>query len=798
MDWLAGIRVLDATTGVAGAYASKLFVDAGAEVIKVEPPEGEPMRRWSSTGSLTSEGDAPLFRFLHAGKRSVVAEWRREAIEPLLGGADLLVEDATIEGLEPAALRRAHPALVVLSITPWGREGPQAARPATEFVLQAESGSIASRGAPGAEPFQAGGRVVEWLAGPFAAVPALAAVQAARRGGGGRWIDFSLLEVACYGASNFGDLFFSLAAEAFGLDAPPGRGQSLETPSIEPTLDGFVGFCTNSHQQFSDFLLMIERPDLREDEALFRVPTRMARIDEWSKIVRAWTTRHTTAEVIEAASLLRIPVAPVCNGETVLEHEHLKARGVFVRDATDGFTHPRPPYAIGGVRPRTGRPSPKLGECDARELEAPARAGEGDRAAPAEPGLPLEGLRVVDMTAWWAGPSATHMLATLGADVVHVEAVQRLDGMRTTGGMMRGRADAWWEYSAFFLAANANKRGLTLNLTDPRGVDLARRLIADADAVVENFTPRVLEGFGLDWETLHADSPSTIMVRMPAFGLDGPWREHTGFAQTMEQLSGMAWVTGHADDQPRIQRGPCDPLAGMHAAWALLVALAERERTGEGRLVEVTMVEGALNAAAEQVIEWTAHGRLLERQGNRSPEAAPQGLYPAAGSTPGDEAWVAISVATDAQWRALCELIGRDDWAGDDALASLEARRAAHDDIDVVLREWVAGRDLEAALEALAETGVPAGRVVDSRRASRQPQIAARRFFEEIEHPVVGTHATPTVPFRLDGVDRWLRRPAPTVGQHAREVLSERLGLDAAELDALEADAVIGTRPVDS
>ncbi len=793
MDWLAGMRVLDATTGIAGAYATKLFVDAGAEVVKLELPAGDPMRRWSATGSLTAEGDAPLFRFLHAGKRSVASADRRGAVERGAGAFDLLVEDATIEGLDLEGLRRAQPRLVVLSITPWGRSGPHAHRPATEFVLQAESGSIASRGAPGAEPFQAGGRVVEWLAGPFAAVPALAAVRAARAGAPGRWIDFSLLEVACYGASNFGDLFFSLAAEAFGLSEPPGRGQSLETPSIEPTRDGYVGFCTNSHQQFSDFLLMIERPDLREDAALFQVPTRMARIDEWSAIVRAWTSRHTTSEVIDAASLLRIPVAPVCNGETVLDHAHLQARGVFVRDATDAFTHPRPPYAIGGVRPRTGRPAPALGELDGDPWMQPSRPAEPRPTGRA--GLPLEGLRVVDMTAWWAGPSATHMLATLGADVVHVEAVQRIDGMRTTGGMMRGRADAWWEYSAFFLAANANKRGITLNLTDARGVRLARQLIADADAVVENFTPRVLEGFGLDWDTLHADSRSTIMVRMPAFGLDGPWRDHTGFAQTMEQLSGMAWVTGHADDQPRIQRGPCDPLAGMHAAWALLVALGERERTGVGQLVEVTMVEGALNAAAEQVIEWTAHGRRLERQGNRSPEAAPQGLYAAAGSRPGEEDWLAISVATNAQWRALCTVLGRADWEADAALATLEGRRTVHDALDAGLRAWAAQTPLGVALERLGAAGVPVGRVVDARRASRQPQIAARGFFEEIDHPVVGTHATPTVPFRLDGVERWIRRPAPTVGQHAREVLAERLGLSAAELDALEADAVIGTAP---
>jgi crotonobetainyl-CoA:carnitine CoA-transferase CaiB-like acyl-CoA transferase len=555
-----------------------------------------------------------------------------------------------------------------------------------------------------------------------------------------------------------------------------------------------------------------------EDPGLFAVAQRMARFEEWEAIVHAHTRDHSTADLIERASALRIPVAPVCNGRSVLAHPHLKARGVFVRDAFDAFTHPRAPYAIAGVRPPMGRVAPRLGELAWSALGRGARgaAPESEPASriafDAEPAfepastpardaktgsgpLPLEGLRVLDLTAWWAGPSATHMLATLGADVVHVEATQRLDGMRMTGGMLKGRAPRWWEYSAFFLAANANKRGITLNLTDPEGVALARRLIADADAVVENFTPRVLDGFGLGWDVIHADDPSTILVRMPAFGLDGPWREHTGFAQTMEQLSGMAWVTGHADDQPRIQRGPCDPLAGMHAAWALLVALAEREVTGRGSLVEVTMVEGALNAAAEQVIEWTAHGRLLEREGNRAPEAAPQGLYAAAGSTPGDEDWLALSVERDAQWQALCAVIGREDWRGDAGLSTRAGRRARHDEIDVGLRAWARTRSAETAVEDLTGAGVPAGRVVDGRRASRQPQIAARGFFEPVEHPVVGRHATPTVPFRFDGVDRWVRRPAPTVGQHGREILRERLGLDEDELDRLEARAVIGEAP---
>ena len=181
--------------------------------------------------------------------------------------------------------------------------------------------------------------------------------------------------------------------------------------------------------------------------------------------------------------------------------------------------------------------------------------------------------------------------------------------MRTAGGMFFGR-DQWWEYSAFFLSANTNKYDVTLTLDTPKGRELALELVKKADIVIENFTPRVIEAFDLDWPVVHEANPNAILVRMPAFGLDGPWRDRPGFAQTMEQITGLAWVTSHADDQPRIQRGPCDPNGGLHAVFAALVALERRERTGEGCLVEAPMFEAAINVGAEPAIEWSANGVL--------------------------------------------------------------------------------------------------------------------------------------------------------------------------------------------
>ncbi|HEY8120320.1 MAG TPA: CoA transferase [Myxococcota bacterium] len=776
MHGLSGIRVVDFSTGIAGPYCTKLFVDAGAEVVLVEPRGAAALR-------------TPLFRFLHASKRSVTGAPGDAHVAELIAGAELVVEAFGVGApLDRAALLARDPGLVLCSISPFGLTGPYANRPATEFTIQAECGSISVRGRPGQEPYQAGGRVTEWFGGVMAAVGAGAAVRRARASGHGEHVDVSLQEAMALATTTYADLSWSL----MGRGKPPFAGQSVETPSIEPSADGFVGFNTNTAQQFSDFLLMIERPELRETGEFNTVAQRLARLPEWEAIVHAWTRRHTTAEIIERAALLRIPVSPVCNGETVLAHEQLRARAIYREDPSGGFQRPCPPYKLNGARPPEPSAAPRPGEHDGR-LAPRARRDAAPRGARA---LPLAGLRVVDATTWWAGPTAGHLLATLGADTIHLESIQKMDGGRAVGFIFANGRESPWEFSTFSLSANTNKRGLTLNLGDARGREALRRLIARADVVLENFSPRVMESFGVDWEFVRAANPRAIYVRMPAFGLDGPWRERVGFAQTMEQMSGLAWVTGRAEDQPRIQRGPCDPLAGAHAAFATLVALAEREATGRGVFVESAMIESALNAAAEQVIAWTARGELQQRDGNRSPLAAPQGLYPCAGhdalTTP---RWLALSVETDAQWRALLGVTESATWTPSSRDAALAARRAAQDAIDAALRPWFAARELEDCVARLVAAGVPAAAVQDARFLSDHAQFTARGFCERIAHPVVGDPPLMTVPFRYASVARWLRRAAPTLGQHNHELLAE-LGYGAGEIAAFEAGKLIGTRPI--
>jgi crotonobetainyl-CoA:carnitine CoA-transferase CaiB-like acyl-CoA transferase len=617
---LEGLEVVDCSRRIAGAYCSHLFADAGARVLLVEGSGGHPLRTWTATGADLGGRDGALFRFLAAGCQSTVTTDGLPSDE-VLAAAHLLVETGEVD---VAAVRARHPHLVVVSITPYGRTGPYADRPAAELTIQAESGSIAYRGLPNGVPYQAGGRVTEWLSGVYAAVGALGALGPAG-GGAGDHVDVSMLEMLAMAASTYADLMHSLMGRP-PTERPP---RSTELPSIEPTLDGWVGFNTNSRQQFMDVLVQIERPDLLEDAELAGFGGRAARMDEWNAIVRAWTRRHTTAEIVEQAAALRIPVAPVNDANGVLAHEHFRARGCFQRSADGDFEAPRRPFLLDGRPPPAPRPAPRLGEHD-RTSPAVARPPFA---------LPLQGLRVMDFTAWWAGPSATWLLGCLGADVIHVESIQKPDGIRLAGAAA-GMVEGWWERSAIYLASNSDKRGLTLNLADADGLRLAEQLIAGADVIVENFSARVFDNFGLTWDRIRELNPRAVFVRMPAFGLDGPWRDHVGFAQTMEQITGLAWVTGHRDDQPRIMRGPCDPLAGGHGAWAILVALAERTRTGTGHFLECPMVEGALNAASESIVEASAYGGVLQRDGNHSWWARPQDLYRTAD---GPEAYLAAA-----------------------------------------------------------------------------------------------------------------------------------------------------------
>lgn len=269
---------------------------------------------------------------------------------------------------------------------------------------------------------------------------------------------------------------------------------------------------------------------------------------------------------------------------------------------------------------------------------------------------------------------------------------------------------------------------------------------------------------------------------MPGFGLDGPWRDRVGFAMTMEQLAGLAWITGYPDGLPTAPRGACDPLAGVHAAFLTVAALEHRGRTGLGQLVEVPMIDVVLNASALQVIERDVAGITLTRRGNRGHEFAVQNVYACAG----EEQWIAVSVRHNDDWQALKTVLGQPNWA-----AALDYSTESADTIDTHLAQCFAGRPLNETVETLLAAGIPAAPVVQPPDVIDNPALRARGFFQTVEHPLCGPLPYPRPPMTGD----FVRSPAPLLGQHNGEILGGAMGLNAQELERLESEAVIGTWP---
>jgi crotonobetainyl-CoA:carnitine CoA-transferase CaiB-like acyl-CoA transferase len=773
---LSDIRVVDTSTGIAGAYCTKLLADAGAQVVKVEGDLGDPLRRRATGKELPAGETGALFQYLHAGKRSLVGQVGDAALRSVLAGADLVVEDG-LDGESMLRLQSEFPDLLVVSLSWFGRSGPWSERPANEFTVQAACGSLKSRGTPDRAPLAAGGQLGEWIAGGYAGTIALAALRAPTWS---RHLDISIFECMCLTMGGHLDL-----AAQMGQPRLP---RYVELPSVEETKDGVVGFCTITRQQFSDFLALIGHPELIDDDHLATYAGRQERAAMFHQMVREWSATQTTDDILDMASAMRIPVAPIGRPSTVPSLEHFVARGVFCAQPGTSFMRPRPPYRFNGEWLSEPRPAPALGELGQR-----APWGERSVVEPAPPaGLPLQGIRVVDLTAFWAGPSGTHLLAALGAEVIKVESVRRPDGMRFSTTRSPQQSEQWWEWSPIFQWMNVNKRGVTLDITTEAGRAILLKLAQSSDVLIENFSPRVLEQCGLTWESIHEANPQLTMVRMPAFGLTGPWRDRPGFAQTMEQMTGMAWITGYPERPPIVPKGPCDPTAGIHAAFAVLAGLRASAQGGVGVFVEVPMVETALNIAAEAAIEFSAYGVEASRNGNHSARVSPQGTYPCRG----DDEWVALSIESDAQWECFAALVGEPHLQTPALLVEAERRRQA-DGLDYHIAEWTRTRTASAVEEALWLAGIPAARVVSPYDLRENPQLAHRRFFESLQHPVLGDLHLMTLPFPRPDGQGWIRTPAPMLGQDNWAVLSQS-GIDQADFEVLRQSDVIGDRIVTS
>jgi crotonobetainyl-CoA:carnitine CoA-transferase CaiB-like acyl-CoA transferase len=788
MSASSGVRVLELTGGLAGAYAGKLLRDAGLEVSVGEGPGGHPLRRRFPACVARQEVRAGLlFEHLTEGadfKEVPSGPWPVGGVEALLDGFDAVMCSPAPEGfadpaLTPQALRSVRPDLVVVSISPFGLEGPWRDRPATEFTLQAMSGGLAARGPEGRPPVAVGGQHGDWVTGTFAAVGTLASLH--RRDvaadGRGELVDVSALE-ALATTQSWNPLTYE---GVFGHRWYGGGRYPLTPGDIEPTADGLVGFSlVNSVQHWHDFCAMIGQPDWVEDPVLDTATSRRTRVADLLPVIRGWTSQRTTEDIVELASMFRLPVAPLGNGRTLPTIEPFASMGTYQPDTTGTFLRPAPAFCVhdqGRKRSPTRTKSP---------------GGRVPASVSRTEALPFAGVRILDFTAYWAGPSATHLFAMLGAEVIHIESPRRPDGARNQT-PRTADTDGWWEWCPAFLGTNSDKLGVALDMGSAEGRELARELVAVSDVVVENFSPRVFESWNLGFEELRQLRPDLVMARMPAFELAGPWRDRTGFAMTMEQLSGMAWITGYPDLPPNAPNGPCDPLAGAHASLAIMAGLAERDRTGEAVFLEIPMISMAVNIAAEQVVEYSGNGVLLNRMGNRSPHIAPQNLY-ASIDDPDTPVYVALSVDTDERWMALRGAIGNPAWAHDVLLDSVTGRWDAHDQIDQYLAQWFAERTASEAERILLAVGVPCATVVDTSQISVNPQLRARGFIEELTDPVTGRQEYSGYPARFEhGPAKLHREPAPTLGRDNEYVVRSVLGHSREEYERYLALGILAT-----
>jgi crotonobetainyl-CoA:carnitine CoA-transferase CaiB-like acyl-CoA transferase len=400
----------------------------------------------------------------------------------------------------------------------------------------------------------------------------------------------------------------------------------------------------------------------------------------------------------------------------------------------------------------------------------------------------LAGIRIIDLSMGWAGPLAARQLADMGADVIKVESCERFDWWRSWEATQAWIDDDGAEKSTAFNTVNRNKRNVTLDLEDDEGRDLLLRLVAGANAVVENFSGSVLPKLRLGYDVFKAVNPAIILLSMPAFGSTGPWAGFRAYGSTVEQSSGLPHLTGRTGDPPTMQHVALgDAVGGLNGSAALLTALRHQSRTGEGQYVDLSQVEGLFPMAAHGILEYAATGSAPVRLGSRHREYAPHGVYPCAG----DDDWIVIQVRDDAEWQALKRVSG-------DALAGfgdVADRHARQDDLDARLGAWTADQDANELMFRLQQARVPAAATHRNGDLLEDPHLAARGFWQWRDRAVVGSQPNPSPAYRIGAKPFPVVAPAPTLGQHNDEVLGDLLGVSKDDLARLRRTGIIGEKP---
>ena len=810
---LSEVTVLDLSDNVAGAYCGRLLAGFGADVIKVEPPRlGDSAR---TVGPFPKDVPHPeksgLFLHLNAGKRSLALDWEtqegRETLKRLASKANVLIETrppgfmASL-GLGFDALEEVNPALVVASITPFGQTGPYRNHKATDFGVFAMSGRMYVHGLPDRAPLPYAHDVVWYQVGATAAAATLGALFVRSLQGVGQQVDVSALE-SLIGNVDSRCLFY----EYTGVKTSRERWPGGIPQGAYPCQDGYVVMGVGYDLYFRRLCDAMGRPDIAEDTRFAASEARSRNSEEFDALFIEWLMQHTKREIFALCQAHKVMCAPVLSFGELMEDPQLKARGYFTlteHPEVDEMPELGAPVKMSETPWRGGRPAPLLGQhteeilqdfLDIRDRKVGGSRDRGGEVVSREVPPPLDGFLIVDMTEVWAGPMTGSMLGDLGATVIKLESFPRPSLTRLKGqavGYSGNDADAPrpWDRAALHNMANRNKLGITLNLKDPRGMALFEKLMGKADALITSFTAGTAARLGVDYASTVEMNPNIVMLGMSGWGEEGPYRGYAALGSALDGFTGHHAMRGYLDTDdsttPLIQH--TDATASVTAVFAILAALYYRERTGRGQWIDMSQVETFLHHLGGPFMDFAMNGRNPQRWGSRHPRHAPYGCYRCLG----EDQWLVINVTSEEEWRAFCAVTGNEEWLRDSRFADEEHRRSNADELDEAIEGWTRQRNKMRAMEILQAAGVPAQAVFDDVDLYRDPHLAARGFFQEMNHAVAGAHRYPGFLWNLTAFKQPAPIPPNTLGEHNDYVYGQLLGLSAKEIDGLRSDGIIG------
>ncbi|MEM7080317.1 MAG: CoA transferase [Pseudomonadota bacterium] len=781
---LEGIRVLD-LTNENGMFCGYVLAQLGAEVIAVEPPEGSSARRQAPFAE--SDGKGLWWASYAQGKQSCVIDLASDAgrtrLAELLAETDILLESATSSERERLvlgyeALKAAHPGLVCVAITPFGMDGPKADWPATDLTIWAASGTHDLAGDSDRAPVRTSVPQTFLHAGADAAVAALLALRARSRTGQGQQVDISAQQSAAQAALS-SILSYPNNSDTTVRRVAGGLAAAFPIKLTWRCKDGFVAITllfgpafTEPNRRLLQWVhdagfIGIEAVEEDWGARILGMSLGMEAPDAYNELcatIEQFTLQHTQSELFEEGLARGIYIAPTFDIAGLLGESHFHARE-FWREHEAGFVVPGPFAKLSTADLPAPAPAPAL------DQHKGFRTGRHFATPTDSPGTaPLAGLKVLDFMWVIAGPFCTRVLADYGATVIKVESTTKIEPARTSPPFKDGEKTP--EHALPFMDFNAGKMGATIDPSNPAGREVILDLVRWADVVTESFSPKAMKAWGLDYDTLREVNPNLIMLSSCLMGQTGPRAKVPGYGNMAAAITGFYELTGWADRSPA---GPylayTDGVSPRFMLATLLAALDHRAQTGAGQHIDVSQAEAAIHMLTPAIFDYGYNGRVWSRNGNRDLNMSPHGVYPVAG----DDVWIAIACATDAQWQSLRLMMGD---AASAELAELSERQADEDALDKALAGWTRDQDPDALQERLIAAGIPAHIVQNSQRSWEDPQLRHREHFLSLPHSAVGDTIVEGTRFHLQGTPAHITRSSPATGEHNIEVLSDVLGYD--------------------